>query len=73
MLNLSNKPNISSQLFLNDSRTFKNICLSKFLIENKIPLILEKPAADKLNEIKKLIKISSKNKAVMHCRHLRSH
>ena len=43
--------------------------ISKFLIENKIPLILEKPAADTLNEIKKLIKISSKNKAVVFVNH----
>ena len=43
--------------------------ISKFLIENKIPLILEKPAANKLDEIKKLIKISSKNKAVVFVNH----
>jgi len=43
--------------------------ISKFLIENKIPLILEKPAANKLDEIKKLIQISSKNKAVVFVNH----
>ena len=43
--------------------------ISKFLIENKIPLILEKPAANKLSEIKKLIQISSKHKAVVFVNH----
>ncbi len=43
--------------------------ISKFLIENNIPLILEKPAANKLNEIKKLIQISSKHKAVVFVNH----
>ena len=36
--------------------------ISKLLIENKIPIILEKPAAKNITEIKKLIKISKKNK-----------
>lgn len=36
--------------------------ISKILIENKIPIILEKPAAKNMTEIKKLIKISKKNK-----------
>tara|TARA_A100001015_G_scaffold7300_1_gene9030 strand:- start:835 stop:1731 length:897 start_codon:yes stop_codon:yes gene_type:complete len=43
--------------------------ISKFLIENNIPLILEKPATNKLNEIKKLIQISSKHKAVVFVNH----
>ncbi len=43
--------------------------ISKFLIENKIPFILEKPATNKLIEIKKLIQISSKYKAVVFVNH----
>jgi len=35
--------------------------ISKLLIENKIPIILEKPAAKNIFEIKKLIRISKKN------------
>ena len=35
--------------------------ISKLLIENKIPIILEKPVADNIIAIKKLIKISQKN------------
>ena len=34
--------------------------ISKLLIENKIPIILEKPAAKNIIEVKKLIKISKK-------------
>ncbi len=36
--------------------------ISKLLLENKIPIILEKPAAKNITEIRKLIKISKKNK-----------
>ena len=36
--------------------------ISKLLIENKIPIILEKPAANNIKEIRKLIRISKKNK-----------
>ena len=37
--------------------------LSKFFIEKKIPIILEKPAAANIDEIKKLIKLSKKFKS----------
>ena len=37
--------------------------ISKLLIENKIPIILEKPATKNIIEVKKLIKISKKNKS----------
>lgn len=43
--------------------------IAKFFIENQIPMILEKPAANKLNEIKKLIQISSKNRGVVFVNH----
>ena len=36
--------------------------VAKLLIKNKIPIILEKPAAETLNQIKKLTQLSNKKK-----------
>ena len=43
--------------------------LSKIFIKNKIPIILEKPAAKNLTEIKKLIELSYKNKSTVLVNH----
>ena len=43
--------------------------IAKLFLENKIPFILEKPAAHKLNQIKNLISISKKNKTTVLVNH----
>jgi len=53
------KFNIEAAIICTPLKTHYNI--SKLLIENNIPIILEKPAAETLSQITKLIKLSKKN------------
>ena len=54
------KFNIEAAIVCTPVKTHHTI--SKLLIENKIPIILEKPATDTLSQISNLIRLSKKNK-----------
>ena len=54
------KLNIEAAIVCTPVKTHHTI--SKLLIENKIPIILEKPATETLNQISNLIRLSKKNK-----------
>ena len=55
-----NKFNVEAAIVCTPVKTHYTI--SKLLIENKIPIILEKPATETLSQISKLIRLSKKNK-----------
>lgn len=62
ILSLKNlkKLNIEAAIVCTPVKT--HYAISKLLIENKIPIILEKPATETLNQIINLIRLSKKNK-----------